>query len=64
MKVQELLTFETDLDLNDVANDVRSSVSRVLDNLPEGAEQPEIFKQVQVCELQCGYHSTLRLCLI
>ena len=28
-----------------MANDVRSSVSRVLDNLPEGAEQPEIFKQ-------------------
>ena len=25
------LTFETDLDLDDVANDVRSSVSRVLD---------------------------------
>ena len=39
------LTFETDLDLDDVANDVRSSVSRVLDNLPDGAEQPEIFKQ-------------------
>ena len=39
------LTFETDLNLDDVANDVRSSVSRVLDNLPEGAEQPEIFKQ-------------------
>ena len=39
------LTFKTDLDLNDVANDVRSSVSRVLDNLPDGAEQPEIFKQ-------------------
>ncbi len=39
------LTFETDLNLDDVANDVRSSVSRVLDNLPDGAEQPEIFKQ-------------------
>ncbi len=39
------LTFENDLDLDDVANDVRSSVSRVLDNLPEEAEQPEIFKQ-------------------
>ena len=39
------LTFENNLDLNDVANDVRSSVARVLDNLPEGAEQPEIFKQ-------------------
>ena len=39
------LTFETNLDLDDVANDVRSSVSRVVDNLPEGADQPEIFKQ-------------------
>ena len=39
------LTFETNLNLDDVANDVRSSVSRVLDNLPEGAGQPEIFKQ-------------------
>ena len=39
------LTFETSLDLDDVTNDVRSSVSRVLDNLPDGAGQPEIFKQ-------------------
>ena len=39
------LTFETSLDLDDVTNDVRSSVARVLDNLPDGAEQPEIFKQ-------------------
>ena len=39
------LTFETDLDLDDVANDVRSSVARVVDNLPDGAGQPEIFKQ-------------------
>ena len=39
------LTFETDLDLDDVANDVRSSVSRIVDNLPDGAGQPEIFKQ-------------------
>jgi len=39
------LTFETSLDLDDVTNDVRSAVSRVVDNLPDGAEQPEIFKQ-------------------
>jgi len=39
------LTFETSLDLNDVTNDVRSSVARVVDNLPDGAEQPEIYKQ-------------------
>jgi hydrophobe/amphiphile efflux-1 (HAE1) family protein len=39
------LTFETGLDLDDVTNDVRSSVARVVDNLPEDAEAPEIFKQ-------------------
>jgi HAE1 family hydrophobic/amphiphilic exporter-1/multidrug efflux pump len=39
------LTFETKLDLDDVTNDVRSSVARVVDNLPDGAGQPEIFKQ-------------------
>ena len=39
------LTFETGLDLDDVTNDVRSSVARVIDNLPEGADAPEIFKQ-------------------
>jgi len=39
------LTFETGLDLDDVTNDVRSSVSRVVDTLPEGAKAPEIFKQ-------------------
>jgi multidrug efflux pump subunit AcrB len=39
------LTFETGLDLDDVTNDVRSSVARVVDNLPEDAKAPEIFKQ-------------------
>ncbi len=39
------LTFETSLNLDDVTNDVRSSVARVVDNLPDGATQPEIFKQ-------------------
>jgi len=39
------LTFKTSLNLDDVTNDVRSSVSRVIDNLPEGAGAPEIFKQ-------------------
>ena len=39
------LTFETGLDLDDVTNDVRSFVARVVDNLPEGAKQPEIYKQ-------------------
>ncbi len=39
------LTFETGLNLDDVTNDVRSSVARVVDNLPSGADSPEIFKQ-------------------
>ena len=39
------LTFETGLDLDNVTNDVRSSVARVMDNLPDGANSPEIFKQ-------------------
>jgi hydrophobe/amphiphile efflux-1 (HAE1) family protein len=39
------LTFETGLNLDNVTNDVRSSVARVVDNLPEGAKAPEIFKQ-------------------
>ena len=39
------LTFENGLDLDNVANDVRSSVARVVDNLPEEASPPEIFKQ-------------------
>ena len=46
MRAPELLfTFETGLDLDDVTNDVRSSVSRIMDNLPEGSNPPEIFKQ-------------------
>ena len=39
------LIFETGLNLDNVANDVRSSVARIVDNLPSGAETPEIFKQ-------------------
>ena len=39
------LTFENSLNLDDVANDVRSSVARVADNLPDGSSPPEIFKQ-------------------
>jgi hydrophobe/amphiphile efflux-1 (HAE1) family protein len=39
------LTFETGFDLDDVTNDVRTAVSRVLDNLPESADAPQVFKQ-------------------
>ncbi len=39
------LTFENGLNLDDVTNDVRSAVARILDNLPEGSDSPEIYKQ-------------------
>ena len=39
------LTFDSELDLDDVANDVRSSISRVAGNLPSESEAPEVFKQ-------------------
>ena len=47
------ITFETGLDLDDVANDVRSSIARVLDNLPEEANAPEIYKQ------SAGFRTTM-----
>ena len=47
------LTFKTGLDLDNVTNDVRNAVSRVVDNLPEGAEPPEIFKQ------SAGFRTTM-----
>ncbi len=47
------MTFETGLDLDDVTNDVRSSIARVLDNLPEEANAPEIYKQ------SAGFRTTM-----
>ena len=47
------MTFESGLDLDDVANDVRSSIARVLDNLPEEASAPEIYKQ------SAGFRTTM-----
>jgi len=47
------MTFEAGLDLDDVTNDVRSSISRVLDNLPEEASAPEIYKQ------SAGFRTTM-----
>jgi len=37
--------FETDIDLDSAANDIRDRVSRVADNLPEDSKPPEILKQ-------------------
>ena len=47
------MTFESGLDLDDVANDVRSSIARVVDNLPEEASAPEIYKQ------SAGFRTTM-----
>ena len=37
--------FNTAIDLDAATNDIRDRVSRVSDNLPEGADSPEILKQ-------------------
>ncbi len=38
------ITFSLDRDIDDAANDVRSAISRVLDNLPDEADPPEVAK--------------------
>ena len=37
--------FETDINLDSAANDIRDRVGRVSDNLPEDSKAPEILKQ-------------------
>ena len=49
------MTFKDNLDIDDVANDVRSAISRVVDNLPKEATAPEIFKQ------SAGFRTTMWL---
>ena len=39
------IEFNTNIDLDDAANDVRERVSRVADNLPSEADAPQILKQ-------------------
>ena len=39
------IEFETNIDLDSAANDIRDRVSRVSDNLPEDSKAPEILKQ-------------------
>jgi len=39
------IEFETSIDLDAAANDIRDRVSRVSDNLPEDSKPPEILKQ-------------------
>jgi len=47
------MTFKSDLDLDDVANDVRSYVARVVDELPNEASAPEVYKQ------SAGFRTTM-----
>ena len=37
--------FNTDIDLDTAANDLRERVARVVDNLPSAADSPQILKQ-------------------
>ena len=37
--------FDTDIDLDDAANDIRERVARVVDNLPSESNPPQILKQ-------------------
>ncbi|MDC1146251.1 efflux RND transporter permease subunit [Candidatus Pelagibacter sp.] len=37
--------FDTDIDLDNAANDIRERVARVVDNLPSEADAPQILKQ-------------------
>ena len=39
------IEFETSIDLDDAANDVREKIARVVDSLPEDASAPQILKQ-------------------
>ena len=47
------MTFKSDLDLDNIANDVRSFVARVVDELPEEASAPEVYKQ------SAGFRTTM-----
>ena len=39
------IEFDTDIDLDDAANDIRERVSRVVDNLPSESDPPQILKR-------------------
>ena len=39
------IEFDTDIDLDDAANDIRERVARVVDNLPSESDAPQILKQ-------------------
>jgi len=39
------IEFDTDIDLDDAANDIRERISRVVDNLPSESNPPQILKR-------------------
>ncbi len=41
---QTTIEFVTGRDIDEAANDVRAAVSRIIDELPEGADQPQVVK--------------------
>ena len=51
------IEFNTDIDLDSAANDIRERVARVVDNLPSEANAPQILKQ------SAGFSTTMWLAL-
>ncbi len=51
------IEFDTKIDLDNAANDIRERVSRILDNLPSEAKSPQILKQA------AGFTTTMWLSL-
>ncbi|NWG46196.1 MAG: efflux RND transporter permease subunit [Alphaproteobacteria bacterium] len=50
------LEFEPSRDVDDAANDVRDAISRILDNVPDGADPPEIAKAGSSDDTVAYYH--------
>ena len=51
------IEFDTDIDLDDAANDIRERVARVVDRLPSESNPPQILKQA------AGFTTTMCLAL-
>ena len=51
------IEFDTGIDLDSAANDIRERVSRIVDNLPDEAKSPQILKQA------AGFTTTMWLSL-
>ena len=51
------IEFDTEIDLDDAANDIRERVARIVDNLPSESKPPQILKQA------AGFTTTMWLAL-